>query len=87
MLTKVEPKMGSHREKMMAIVEPGNEKIEVMRMACLQMAEACLKSKVRTSELKVRAKHEKVPKGEAIVKPVRALKELCGYRSLAAERL
>lgn len=83
----MEPKMGSHREKFMAIMKAGNEEIEVMRMACLQMAEACLKSKVRTSELKVRAKHEEVPKGEAVVKPVRALKKLYGYRNLAAERL
>jgi hypothetical protein len=88
MLTKMELKADSHREKLMAIMKAGKEKIEAMRMACLEMTEACLESKVPTSlEIKSEAEHQDVPKGEAAVETVRALKKRYGYRNLTAGRL
>jgi hypothetical protein len=42
MLTKMEPKMDSRREKLMAIMKADKENIEAMRMACLEMTKAGL---------------------------------------------
>jgi regulator of sirC expression with transglutaminase-like and TPR domain len=88
MLTKMENKMGSQREKLVVIMKAGKEKIVAMRMACLQKAEACLESKMPTSlEIKSEAEHEEAPKGDAAVKPVGALKKRYGCRNVATGRL
>jgi hypothetical protein len=53
-------------------------------MACQEAMEACLESKEPTSvEIESIVVHEEVPKEEAAVKTVRALKERCGDWHLA----
>jgi hypothetical protein len=73
---EMKAKMDSHHEKLMTLVKADKEKIEAIREACLEKTESCLESKepVRL-ELESIAVHEDIPKEEAIVKTVGALKK------------
>jgi antitoxin (DNA-binding transcriptional repressor) of toxin-antitoxin stability system len=77
MLAKIE----AHQERMMAKTDSQLEKME----ACMGKTEAT-DLEAKTEEIKSEGLHEEVPKEEASVKTVRALKKRHGDRQLAVRR-
>jgi hypothetical protein len=87
MMARLEVKLDARHERMMVRMDSKLEKIKAMRETCLGKTEACLESMEPTSlEIESGSELQEVPKEEATVKTVRALKKRHGDRHLDIKR-
>jgi hypothetical protein len=85
MTANLDVKMDSHHEEMMALIKPGQGKVEAMMEVCLKKTEA-MDLEANPEEIESGLEYQEVPKEATAVETVGALEDRYGGRHLAVGR-